>query len=303
MGTFIKLPGVSAPDRPRADIPDRILPEDGALYLYEFGHPTGGFPAGVPASGTVVRNIAGDQAAALTGATIIDLAGPFLYQGLTGTKGKIERTERGGVAVIQSQTVAPSFGDGVVVKVPVAILNYIAAHPTHSYYASAWVRLTRSAASGTQAFSAIALSASPGAGALLHSLALSLNYPADGTLLTGQRTPSGNWQGSGTIQPADDARFAAVAVSSYKGTVDSTRYGKALNIGTNGPLNLPFEASPTPAKNVSGVLYRAYLEDLTASGRSTAAVLAADTALYAEEVTTPGGRYYGDTYTSPTTLP
>jgi hypothetical protein len=42
---------------------------------------------------------------------------------------------------------------------------------------------------------------------------------------------------------------------------------------------------------------------LTVSGRTYAEVDAIDHALYTREVLTPGGRYYGDTYTDPATLP
>lgn len=48
---------------------------------------------------------------------------------------------------------------------------------------------------------------------------------------------------------------------------------------------------------------RAYVEDLTVSGRTYAEVDAIDHALYTKEVLTPGSRYYGDTFTDPATIP
>jgi hypothetical protein len=41
----------------------------------------------------------------------------------------------------------------------------------------------------------------------------------------------------------------------------------------------------------------------TVSGRTYEQVAAIDQALYTKEVLTAGGRYYGDTYTNPTTIP
>ena len=53
----------------------------------------------------------------------------------------------------------------------------------------------------------------------------------------------------------------------------------------------------------SWILYRTYVEDLSVSGRTYAEVDALDYALYEKHVLTADGRYYGDTYTDPATLP
>lgn len=55
-------------------------------------------------------------------------------------------------------------------------------------------------------------------------------------------------------------------------------------------------------KQNSVILYRAYIEDLTVSGRTYAEVDALDYALY-QAAFAAGGRYFGDTYTDPVTLP
>ena len=52
----------------------------------------------------------------------------------------------------------------------------------------------------------------------------------------------------------------------------------------------------------SRAVYRMYIEDLTVSGRTYAQVDAIDYAQFTKDVLTVGGRYYGDTYTDPTTL-
>ncbi|MCF6764112.1 hypothetical protein, partial [Pseudomonas fragi] len=51
----------------------------------------------------------------------------------------------------------------------------------------------------------------------------------------------------------------------------------------------------------SRIIYRAYGEDLTVSGRNYAEVEALDYALFLEAFA-PGGKFYGDTFTSPSAL-
>ncbi|MCB4842518.1 hypothetical protein LHV18_18025, partial [Providencia rettgeri] len=47
------------------------------------------------------------------------------------------------------------------------------------------------------------------------------------------------------------------------------------------------------------IFYRAYIEDLTVSGRTWDEVNAIDKAMYEKEVISVGGRYFGDTFTAP----
>ncbi|RQS00227.1 hypothetical protein DIE02_27720 [Burkholderia sp. Bp8991] len=80
--------------------------------------------------------------------------------------------------------------------------------------------------------------------------------------------------------------------------------------GTSSMIAVPFGFGQVAsqygdaARNVdfSAILYRVFLEDLTVSGRTFAAVSALDQSLY-NAAFTSGGRYNGDTYTSPSTLP
>jgi len=67
-------------------------------------------------------------------------------------------------------------------------------------------------------------------------------------------------------------------------------------------LLAPFAGDTVASGQVSGVIYRAYMEDLQVSGRSYAAVDAIDFEQFTKHVLTAGGRYYGDTYTDPATI-
>lgn len=55
-------------------------------------------------------------------------------------------------------------------------------------------------------------------------------------------------------------------------------------------------------KATSRIIYRARIEDLTVSGRTYEEVEAIDFALYTAAFAV-GGKFYGDTYTDPTTFP
>lgn len=50
------------------------------------------------------------------------------------------------------------------------------------------------------------------------------------------------------------------------------------------------------------MIYRVYIEDLTVSGRTYAQVDSIDFALW-QAAFAAGGKFYGDTYTDPSTLP
>ncbi len=74
--------------------------------------------------------------------------------------------------------------------------------------------------------------------------------------------------------------------------------------GNYGLTNSYLSAGADAAYNghSSRVYYRFYLEDLTISGRTYAQVEALDKAVF-DAAFAAGGRYNGDTWTSPTTLP
>lgn len=83
-----------------------------------------------------------------------------------------------------------------------------------------------------------------------------------------------------------------------------TAGGRGSKLGRTAGASNPFNAIGGIRERLSSsIFYRAYIEDLTVSGRTYAEVDAIDYALYTKEVLTPGGRYYGDTYTDPATIP
>lgn len=252
----------------------------GSLMLVEPNHPASQWAAGVPADSTVLPNVLLPKAQGMIPAgTSTSLGALVVNSGtLAGTKGKMERTGKGGLHVILSPTVATTKSDAFIITPQQAIWDYMRANLTHVFYLSLWHRITR-----------------PGTPTSGNVMFAALNTYTRFFSSTGGTRPAVN-----TIGPA--FRSGAQATSNT-GTVGHFFGEDALFEGGNGS-NQNATAGVTLGKNASHVFYRAYLEDLTVSGRDYATVDALDYALYTAQVLTPGGRYYGDTIpTDPATIP
>lgn len=301
-GLDIKIPYTGDPDStlPYAGDYDK-LETVGSLALLELAHSSNPF-SGVPQAGDVIQNILWNQlsAARVAGGLSASTASSSAFTRCTGNgstsagndvsgKTKSERTPKGGLHGIISQSACTNSSDQVVViRGGTDLASYITAFPSHKYYVSIWDRLTRAALSSEPAESQIPLSPS--------STAAYLYAIRSATILGG---------GEGTSQvPSNPAtlgnRFRAAGITAATGTGTAVVYPFA--VGPTGPYYSTNTNSYTN-KAASRVLYRWYLEDLTVSGRTYAEVLAADYALY-QQAFGVGGRYHGDTIpTDPSTIP
>jgi len=109
-----------------------------------------------------------------------------------------------------------------------------------------------------------------------------ISVPGDGTqaAVTGAYAGGGIAFGSSSPVPGIDAN-------------GNTQGGVVIDPTTN---------SGSKDNAGSWAFMRAYIEDLSISGRTFDEVAAIDSGLYSKEVLTSGGRYYNDTYTNPSTL-
>ncbi|WP_341394079.1 hypothetical protein [Arthrobacter sp. G119Y2] len=301
MATFIRTPGVN-PDtsRPSALSIDPVAAQTGALMLVDPTNPIFGKGfTGVPAHGATVPNLAWLSAAAAVGGTQASLAAVVDTVGMAGAKGALERTAKGGIHAIFSQVNNTAAADRTHYSliVPEPIRTYLDANPDHNIYLSIWGRNTRrtDAASG-QVVSISGIDA----GTTAYRAYLNDNgstAPSTGGSFLGARgsgaTPLGNY--------IKNVGAAGTTGAFSIGTSTPTERARLWGIGNTGFLNTyAGGAQPAPqGHSGSHILYRAYLEDLTLSGRTYAQVDALDSAYYTEEVLTPGGRYYGDTFTAP----
>lgn len=264
---------------------DAIL-TDGSLFLAETMHPAAPWQAGIPGNGYAIPNLA--DAAALLGPG--DHSGRCQING-TPTAGKelIERTGRGGVHMIVSPTA--STGTAMLLQFPDSVMAYLANRtPANNFYLSVWGRVTRPAAANgsARAFTSLARYNNGVYGLMLSNV-------------TAQNRPRGADQigAHSEGEAAAGPMYQAIAGrSNERISLDTYTAPGARTFGTFG-FTTPFNVG---AGQQSWVFYRAYLEDLTVSGRSWAEVDALDYSLYRRQVITPGGRYYADTFTNPATI-
>lgn len=278
MPTVLKVPGAvfTTPIPPI----DEIL-HAGSLVLIDPTHPHEQWAAGIP---TAVPNIASAEVAALG---LTPTAAGVQNTFATATAGKAERTAKGGLHGIASQTAGVT-GQLLRVNLPEEIRAYIQANPTHSYYMSLWRTFTRSAGTSTSIpFARLWGTTNTSLGHLSQT----------STAITGNPTSADTRRLGLTAGVAAAGRSAFGFVGQALTTSETLR-----NLWINvGPINTS-STSDTNASRPSIALYRAYLEDLTVSGRTFAQVDAIDNTLAAAAFG-GGGRYAADTYTNPTTIP
>jgi hypothetical protein len=296
-GLLIEIGGLSGlPDS--APIVPSVDPIEsaGSLYLYEPAHPVEAWAAGAPTHGSTVPNVVGSFAADLLGVAESAVDGAVTMAGMSGTQGKVERTAKGGLHAIYSQTHATNIATAnscyFLLAAPAAIQSYIVANYDNVMYLSLWFNVTRLSPTGK-------------AGNAIHQL---VNASGSSVNYKTYSAQSGTQPASASKREAPylsgsastGTKFLNVGVTGHTGTAPGTVNVWPFVVGNVGSMN-----ANTTAKEAapSVVLYRAYLEDLTVSGRTYADVDAIDHALYTREVLTPGGRYYGDTYTDPATIP
>lgn len=263
------------------------LESEGSILLVEPMHPHTQWTAGTPANLDTVPNIVAPILSTGASATMRIRGGI-----LSGGKGALERSTKGGLHGIVSQAVALSSDDGMGIEVPEAFRAYVNANLGHQYYVSVWDRLTR---------------------ALIDPAKYTVDYGLGGSRSSGIMSAAHNqwWGGNGAVAGQDvlgnteGPRFAS-AVTNAAGitTIPSTTSTRTPCWGA--PLNSDnaVRLSTVNQNFPSFVFYRLYVEDLTASGRTYNQVHALDYAMYLRHVLTDGGRYYGDTVpTDPDTIP
>lgn len=286
----------------------------GSLALYEIGHPGTGI-AGVPANGALIPNIAATQAKTLIpAATDADLSATFKNVATEPTKILVERTGKGAIHVIAAKASPATAGTAFAgLYGREALAQYVRDNVGHEFYVSYWGKETRSPINGNGALAGLSFANSPSGTNLHHVLSHDgNNYPTSTSYRTGWAREANGAANAGVMADTNtawppalpsDIRLSVGVAGSASATdrttasVVSGNFFKIFSFGNTSELFTQPVTGPS-----SGIAYRYYLEDLTVSGRSYAAVDALDKQLYTRHVRTVGGRYYGDTYTSPSTI-
>ena len=298
MGKLLRLHGVSLTDAMAPKIITRDKIESiGSLMLFDGNHQFGQFN-GLPAAGADIPNALSNIAAGVLGVNEAQTALKVLAVSADApTVFKKERTLKGGIHGIVTQSGAQVSAQMYFMCAADAVRNYVRDNPGHNFYFSLWQRITRKA---------LASAASQAPFYFTNGVSATSNYRFH--MQGGQPFPSSTsptvWKGSKTVPAASDKdvandtnRFTSLAVQGDSGNGPIGTDPIALGVGTYSAWNaLNYNAG------ASRIIYRAYIEDLTVSGRTYAEVEAIDYALY-KEAFAPGGKFHGDTYTAPSTLP
>lgn len=244
--------------------------------------------SGVPSTGTAVPDLAGNLAGA---------GGILQYSNMTGTTGKVERTTKGGIHAIKTASSVFAYA-GITINQ--ATLQYILTNISHKFFFSVWGRYTRAGLSPNDANFAFSFSTTPSTSQLLVASMPDGTFSPSATLQGTTKFPAGSM-----VSPASPSEiYSAASVQGYTGSIDKTaaqaeagRMCDMFGVGSFGPFN------PGNGNAASKVFYRAFIEDITVSGRSFAQLSAIDYGFFVKQVQTAGGRYYGDTFTDPATIP
>lgn len=319
--TGTKLTDLTAPRLKRYD----PIEAAGSLMLIEPAHPVRPWSAGLPADASVLTNAVDTIGAAVIGqpasAVRPSLVRPASF---TGSAGLLERTGKGALHGITSQAGSAIADGGAGIAIPTAVTKYILDNYLHQFYFSMWGRITRvptsvatglvGIAAGSQQSNACEFylgARSDGAWTFRPSTPGSPSYLGD------TRSPSTS--GAGNFRVALGAKdFYGREITGLPATGNATpqsgaratsavafgALGYTPSVGADGAVGVNRALPNTSNKDTtaSWVLYRFYLEDLTVSGRTFAQVEALDAAMYAEALGA-GGRYSGDTFTNPSTIP
>lgn len=285
MGLQVIIPGLTFTDTSLPIFYEEPLLTEGSLILYDPTH-----PHKIYETGDTLPNIAGKKVNSLvsgnTDANIINSQ-------MSGANGKIEKTSKGGIHAIISES--PDLNSIVAyeINLPDQIRDYILTNVNHKFYVSLWHRVTRAQANSIRR----------NFGGYTHN---DVNYlwvfDAQGDLpASGSTQYIGAHQTASGKENGNAYRSLAVQGATNGWGNISTPDGKAVfRVGQNSNWNY---GEGNQGAYPSQIFYRAYIEDLTVSGRTFEQVDALDYSLYVKEVLTEGGRYYGDTFTDPVAIP
>lgn len=310
---------------------DPILPDNGgAVFLVDPTNPLNPWPNGMPAHNADIPNLVAMQPELGVEDLHDALGGPltlkYLTDGLlTGSYGKMERTSKGGLHTIISQDDGLSGLTGnsggthyQVIRAPGSYEpqgTLVAATPLsnyfygtdgtdgayrHSFYLSMWLRVTRRRISQLVPVAGLTMNANYTSGYNVWVMGPSVDGPDYQVMpmpgaanYLDHYVSLNNGLGNTLQQVASTDRLQLGG-----GVATSTTIVSALDAG-----QAAFMGSSSQGNAGSFIFYRSYMEDLTVSGRTFEEVASIDQSLYEKEMLTPGGRYYGDTFTDPATIP
>lgn len=267
---------------------DSILPDgDGALALFI---PSITPSLTLPAGASTIDNLAWERAKVLIpAATEASLRGITNKNFSSGASGIAEFSAKRGIHVINSQTVSAK-DQGYSINLPDDIRSYLIANQSNKYFFSLWGKTSRATLDTTEQYSVFGIVGSNINNTKLSIFATTTHAPSGSAL--------GNRVGGAFTSVSNFIRNQAV--NGFSSVVTAPTLGNLLAYIQFGSRDV-FNNTHDVNKASSGIIYKFYMEDLTVSGRTYAEVDAIDFALYTAAFAV-GGKYYGDTFTAPSTI-
>jgi len=277
---------------------DRIL-TDGSLILLDAKHSQGrvflgvqtesSFGNGVPTNNFAIQNIAWEEAIAAIGSGTEGSVMPIVVR-QDGTGMTLERTPKGGLHGLISQSGNLAAGVGMEINMSSLLRTYVRTHAAdHDFYFSVWKRLTRSAnlVGTTRPATAVVQATTNATSNYLMIFDQGYSLPNTAARLGVIEDPG--------VNDATGSAFQAIGVGAFTGTppvVDGDLRTNLMLWGARGAYGILAGSTGAP----SWILYRYYVEDLTVSGRTFDEVANIDQELYGQAFGA-GGKYAGDSWT------
>jgi len=205
-----------------------------------------------------------------------------------------ERTPKGGLHVAASQTNQGTDNQYNSIDSSRAAKAWLLANPSHSYYFSFWDTVTKPAVDTGNTPPQMVFNTLLGGGTSNYFTVMNFKDTVNNLPVSGNANRLGYVDSQGTPNSLGN-RFRNMGINQATGAF-SGLLGAAFIAGQTGAWS---QAATYGNKSASRIWYRAYVEDLTLSGRTYADVSSQDQALWAAAFGA-GGRYNGDTYTAPT---
>ncbi|WP_394651144.1 hypothetical protein [uncultured Acinetobacter sp.] len=275
MGQQILLQGANFVDEKypilRADA--RIT--NGSLLLLDFSHSLTSI-AGVPSDGTIIPNIAFETANQIIGSGDKNTLGCLFKNTLAAANGKLERTSKGALHGIISNTSRNQKTAGFEINSSTSALlwNYIKNNLSRNYAVFIWSYVTRVTPATSNLNDSLAFVNSGGA--------------ANNYLLP--------------VSVQNSVGVKRSSLNAANGFTGSLNANNALNNGF--PFywgQTPPYQSLNPNTGKSMILYSYHLVDVAKSGKTFAELDAIDAALF-NDFFSSGGRFYGDTWSDPASV-
>lgn len=264
---------------PKIAIIDQIESE-GSLLLFDASKYSGALE-----NNTSIPNLFNENAKKITGT---DSPLTLRVSQDTQNHSRLERSAKGGIHFIPN----PNLGYGVLDNYAAlrglgGVKNYMRQHAPgssnpHNFFISIWFRIT-----SLQTWEEALLNGTYERDIYFSNYSNSSNYNLEAVYFAvyGGDTAVNKYRHT-LITPAESGKAVPLSTTHF-------------NLFNFGPASLN-SIGRTAKKYGATMIYRAYVEDLTVSGRSREEVEALDLALYTRAFA-EGGKFYGDTWTNPTT--